>query len=140
VRALQAERANNFSAALTLMQRMSDLQQAKPFVRAFRAMLLLRTGDVPAAHKLFAGVRAELRGEALPEREYVRRYAQYFLAMLNMEPAQAEYEAREALKLDCRPALKRWLWLPEEPPRHPLDAEFEEWMNTNYPEAPEKKP
>lgn len=97
-------------------------------------MLLVRTGDTRSAHEIFADVRQSLKSKDDADSRFTRRYVQSWLATLRTDSFQANYERREAAKINCPPALKRWLWMPGEPPRDPHDIEFDAWMEANYPE------
>lgn len=134
VKALEAERNDQFEEALKLVEKSEELFPPKPSHCAFKAMLLVRTGDPEKAHKIFADVRQSLKSKEDADSRYIRRYVQSWLATLRTDPFQANYEHREAAKINCRPALKRWLWMPGEPPRDPHDSEFDAWMKAHCPE------
>ena len=118
------------------MDRLEELEGRRPLEmseQAFKAYLLLRTMKPDAAHDLFLRVRDLVKDRPDPESQYLTRYAQYWLAMIRWDPFNARQESREALRIECKPRLKRQLWVGKWDDQYPLDAEFDAWMKANAP-------
>jgi hypothetical protein len=128
-----AESSGRYDKALARIEELEALQPLDLAKQAFKAMLLLRNGEPERSHDLFLKVREEAKNLSDPKHQYIRHYAQAWLAHIRSDPFSTRREERKAAEIDCHPRLKRLLWLPSPDRPDPLDQEFDAWMKANAP-------
>ena len=131
-RILTAQLLRRYGKALRLFERLEALRPLKLHERGLKALLLLFAGEPERAHDLFVEVRQEAVARGDVRGDYIRRYADYWLAHIRWDPFNAGAARRAASSIDCNPRLKRLLPIYPEAP-DPLDLEFDAWMRANPP-------
>jgi hypothetical protein len=124
-----------FGKSQKALEYLSNQEAKKPLPdkwRAARGHLLLKADELEFAHKFFAELRQEMKEREDPEGKYLRRYSQYYLAMLTGNAAQAQHEAEEAHKLNYRPMSLLELPGPYvSPEEKKLEEEFADFLRKN---------
>lgn len=131
---LWARMRRQYGLALQRLDALAAMRPPSLAERALPAPLLLSAGDPETAHDSLIEVRGAAQALDDAEADHIRRYAQFWLAMIRRHPFDARRELREAAAVRCAPRLRRRLWLP--PPGaldDPLDAEFDAWVKANPP-------
>jgi hypothetical protein len=121
-KASRAEHADDYDLSLSLFDEADGIKPLPDGRRAQRALVLLRAQRLEEAQSALAQLRAEFKGSANPDRQYLRRWATATLALMRSASSQAEHEAKAAQDIPCS-RLLRW--------RFPLPVseqdDFEDW-------------
>ena len=111
-KAIWAEGKGDHQAALSFLRQAAQIRPLHPENRADEARLLLVTQRFREAQNALASLRADLSQSSDPDRLYLRRWSTAQIALMQTNPSQFAYEAREAQALSCRRRLKEKFPLP----------------------------
>jgi hypothetical protein len=106
-RSYRAEQARQFDLAIQLLDEAAQIRTLSAADHVRRAWLLLKAQRVPEAQSAFALLRKKLQGADDPDLRYLRHFCTATLGMMGMEPAVADYEAKQAASLRCSRRLRR---------------------------------
>lgn len=96
-------------SAMACIRKMEAWSRLRPFETAFKASLLLRNGEYEAAEATLQDVITSTADLPSDNAQYVNLFAKYLLSDLDGDDEACRTIRSQALRLDTRPALKRWL-------------------------------